>query len=112
MQCTLYFLYSNSADLLGLSFDDGVAVSTDKQSQLEPTMPLMAPQVSSDVSLLEPTPTSIVPEVSEPESSLALSLLEMPITSLKVPDQYSQLPPVTGWQNKVRLLNNHDVMVM
>ncbi|CAI8050729.1 AP-4 complex subunit epsilon-1 [Geodia barretti] len=94
---------STSADLLGLSFDDMVTVPTDKQQpqpQLEPTMAVMAPHISSDISLLEPTPSTTVPEVSEPKGSLALNLLETPLTSLKVPDEYSQLPPVAGWTNK------------
>ena len=94
-----------SADLLGLSFDDAVAVPTEKQppqSQLEPTLPTMPPTVPSDVlSLLEPAST--VPEVSVTEGSLALSLLETPLTSLRVPEEYSQLPPLPGWENKVGL---------
>ena len=107
-------ILSCSADLLGLSFDDMVTVPTDKQQtqpQLEPTMPVMAPHISSDISLLEPTPSTTVPEVSEPKGSLALNLLETPLTSLKVPDEYSQLPPVAGWTNKVSCLD-HDIIVM
>ena len=91
-----------------------VTVPTDKQQpqpQLEPTMPVMAPHISSDISLLEPTPSTTVPEVSEPKGSLALNLLETPLTSLKVPDEYSQLPPVAGWTNKVSCLD-HDIIVM
>ena len=96
---------TNNADILGLSFDDSVSMATDKQTtqtaQLEPTMQIMAPQVSSDISLLEPTPTSTVPKLSEPQGSLALNLLETPLTSLKVPEEYSPYTVVTGWENKV-----------
>jgi AP-4 complex subunit epsilon-1 len=60
----------------------------------------MTPQVSSDITLLEPTPTSTVPEISEPQGSLALNLLETPLTSLRVPEEYSQFPIVAGWESK------------
>ena len=93
-----------SADLLGLGFHDVVAAPTEKQPpppQLKPTMPVMAPQISSDISLLEPTPSSVVPEVSKPKGSLALNLLETPLASLRVPEEYSHLPAVDGWTNKV-----------
>ena len=74
-------------------------------------MPVMAPQISSDISLLEPTPSTTVPEVCEPKGSLALNLPETPLTPLKVPDEYSQLPPVAGWTNKESCLD-HDIIVM
>lgn len=87
---------------MGLSLDDTTSMSTTKyQPQLKPTMQVMAPQISSDISLLEPTPSSTVPEVSESQGSLALNLLETPLTSMKVPQEYVQFPVVPGWENKV-----------
>ena len=105
-----FFLLSfSSADLLGL-FDGPVTMPTDRQPsqpplpQLEHTTTVMAPQISSDISLLEPTSTSTVPEVSEPQGSLALSLFETPLTSLKVPTEYSQFPIAAGWESKVKYI--------
>ena len=97
-----YFFCSN--DLLGLTFDHPVSMATKKQSSsshLEHTMQVMTPQVSSDITILEPTPTSTVLEVSEPQGSLALNLLETPLTSLRVPEEYSKFPIVAGWESKV-----------
>ena len=107
-RCQFFLLSFSSADLLGL-FDGPVAMPTDKQPsqpplpQLEHTTTVMAPQISSDISLLEPTSTSTVPEVSEPQGSLALSLFETPLTSLKVPTEYSQFPIAAGWESKVHV---------
>ena len=103
--CSLY-----SADLLGLNFDTPVSMPTDKQTttqttihpQLQHTMQVMEPQISSDISLLEPTPTNTLLEITEPEGSLALNLLETPLTSLRVPEEYSHHPIVAGWENKVQ----------
>lgn len=102
--------FSCSPDLLDLSFDEPVSVPTNKQpsqpspSQLQHTMQVMSPQISSDISLLDPTPTSTVPKVSEPQGSLALNLLETPLTSLKVPEEYSKFPIAIGWESKVRIM--------
>ena len=66
---------------------------------------ILAPQVTSDMSLLEPSPASLKPQVREPQGSLALTLFENPLGSIRVPSEYTSYPVAHEWDNKVRFVN-------
>jgi len=61
---------------------------------------VLAPQVTNDVSLLDPTPSSHKPALIEPQTSLALTLFENPVGSVRVPSEYASYPVIPGWDNK------------
>ena len=86
-----------STDLLGLL--EGPMVTS--------TTAVMAPHLTSDISLLDPTPSSTLPEVREQQGSLALTLFENPIGSMQVPGEYAHYPVVSGWDKKVGGTHTH-----
>ena len=63
---------------------------------------VLAPLVTNDVSLLDPTPSSHMPAMIEPQTSLALTLFENPVGSVRLPSEYASYPVTPGWDNKVR----------
>ena len=97
--CVFYLLYvpiiaylicsqMGSVDLLDLM---GSTPPTDHASSAASNIP-------SDFSFLNPQPP---PPKQENPASLALSLFENPMGSLKIPTEYSRYPVVAGWDNKV-----------
>ncbi|KAL5469365.1 hypothetical protein EMCRGX_G030615 [Ephydatia muelleri] len=76
-----------SVDLLDLM---GSTPPTDHASSAASNIP-------SDFSFLNPQPP---PPKQENPASLALSLFENPMGSLKIPTEYSRYPVVAGWDNK------------
>ena len=65
----------------------------------------LPPQVSTDLSLLDPTPSSLQAQLAAPEKqgSLALTLFENPVGSLRVPTELQSFPVSSGWEQKVRV---------
>lgn len=96
---------SAADDLLGL-FDGPITTATPQPTTTDTATPptarnnILAPQVTSDLSLLEPSPASLKPQVKEPQGSLALTLFENPLGSIRVPSEYASHPVAHEWDNK------------
>ena len=98
-----------STDLLGLLDGPLSLTSTTTATSAAPEAPppsnILAPYLSTDISLLNPSSGQQV-QLAEPQESLALTLFENPIGSARVPSQYSSHPVVPGWENKVRSVHS------
>ena len=105
----LLFSFPISDDLLGL-FDGPITTATPQPTTTDTATPptarnnILAPQVTSDLSLLEPSPASLKPQVKEPQGSLALTLFENPLGSIRVPSEYASHPVAHEWDNKVQFI--------
>lgn len=106
------FCSTCSADLLGL-LDGPITMETTPQTLVADSVghapsasgtSLLAPQVSNDVSLLDPAPSSLQPVMSKPQESLALTLFENPVGTIRVPSEYASYPVALGWDNKVQVI--------
>ena len=64
---------------------------------------ILSPQTTSDFSLLDPSPAGTQPQLlpTEAQPTLALTLFEKPIGSVRVPQEYASFPLSPGWENKV-----------
>ena len=64
---------------------------------------ILSPQTTSDFSLLDPLPAATKPQLlpSEAQPTLALTLFEKPIGSMRIPQEYASFPLSHGWENKV-----------
>lgn len=114
------FCSTCSADLLGL-LDGPITMETAPQTLVTDSVghapsasgtSLLAPQVSNDVSLLNPTPSSLQPVMSKPQESLALTLFENPVGTIRVPSEYASYPAALGWDNKVYTSDCHYVCMI
>ena len=66
---------------------------------------ILSPQTTLDFSLLDPSPAGSQPQLlpSEAQPTLALTLFEKPIGSVRVPQEYASFPLSPGWENKVHV---------
>ena len=64
---------------------------------------ILSPQTTLDFSLLDPSPAGSQPQLlpTEAQPTLALTLFEKPIGSVRVPQEYASFPLSPGWENKV-----------
>lgn len=64
---------------------------------------ILSPQMSSDFSLLDPSPAGSKPQLlpTEAQPTLALTLFEKPVGSARLPQEYASFPLSPGWDNKV-----------
>ena len=99
------FCCTCSADLLGL-LDGPITMETAPQTNSvgHVASDTLVPHVSNDISLLDPTLSSLQPVMSKPQESLALTLFENPVGTIRVPSEYASYPVALGWDNKVHVI--------